>query len=178
MPTKNSTAETQLTHEQVGWQQQSFPLIVACDNWSDPRNVGMAFRLAEAFGVQALWLGGTTPVPPNRKMTKTSRSTTHKVPFQHQISLPTALQGAKAEGYVLVGIEITSQSKNLRELAQTHRKQATILVLGAEKGGISPEVLAVLDACAHIPMYGNNSSLNVATALSISLYAWTEARLD
>lgn len=174
MPKEDSTG-VQLIHQQTQWEKQIFPLIIACDNWQDPRNVGMAFRLAEAFGVQSLWLGGSTPLPPNQKINKASRSTVKSVAYQHQADLKAALLAAKMEGRAIIGIEITSNSRQLRELAPIYRNRPGVLVLGAEKQGISPEILAIVDDCAHIPMYGSNTSLNVATALAVSLYAWTEA---
>lgn len=164
--------QEQLSHRETRWTKQAFPLILACDNWQDPRNVGMAFRLADAFGVEAIWLGGASPVPPNRKISKTARSTEGWVPFVHQANLAQALVAAKAQQYTLIGVEITNQSKALDDYLRTEVPQPTILVLGAEQSGISREVLEVLDGCVHIPMYGRNSSLNVATALAIALSAW------
>lgn len=164
--------EKQLSHGETRWSTQAFPLILACDNWQDPRNVGMAFRLADAFGVEAIWLGGTTPVPPNRKISKTARSTEAWVAHRHQADLATALAAAKQQGYTLVGVEITSESTALDKYLQEMPGQPTVLVLGAEQSGISEEVLRLLDRSVHIPMYGRNSSLNVATALAIALNAW------
>jgi tRNA G18 (ribose-2'-O)-methylase SpoU len=173
--TNENSAGIQLAHQQTQWEKQRFPLTIACDNWQDPRNVGMAFRLAEAFGVQSLWLGGSTPVPPNQKINKASRSTVKRIPYRYQADLRTALLEAKAAGQRIIGIEITSHSSKLSDVATRFHQQQSILVLGAEKQGISEDILSVVDACAHIPMYGDNSSLNVATALAVSLYAWTEA---
>ena len=164
--------QQQLSHGETRWTTRAFPLILACNDWQDPRNVGMAFRLADAFGVEAIWLGGTTPVPPNRKISKTARSTEGWVPFVHQANLAQALIEAKARGYTLIGVEITNQSKALDEYLRTEVQQPTILVLGAEQSGISKDVLEVLDDCVHISMYGRNSSLNVATALAIALSTW------
>lgn len=164
--------QQQLSHGETRWMTRTFPLILACDNWQDPRNVGMAFRLADAFGVEAIWLGGTTPVPPNRKISKTARSTESWVPFVHQHNLAEALVELRAKEYTLIGVEITNQSKALDEYLSTEVQQPTVLVLGAEQSGISKEVLEVLDDCVHISMYGRNSSLNVATALAIALSAW------
>ncbi|MEL6970474.1 MAG: TrmH family RNA methyltransferase [Bacteroidota bacterium] len=169
------TPEQQLTHFETTWEQRKFPLILACDNWHDPLNVGMAFRLADAFGLEAVWLGGTTPVPPNRKIKKTARSTEQWVPFVHQPDLESELLRAREEGYCLLGVEITSASVALDQYCQQGLEQPTVMVLGAENRGIGEGVLAVLDQCVHISMYGRGSSLNVATALGIALYAWTAA---
>jgi tRNA G18 (ribose-2'-O)-methylase SpoU len=120
-------------------------------------------------------VGGSTPVPPNQKIKKASRSTFQRVPYIYQADLKAALLAAKTAGQRIIGIEITSNSSKLNEVATRFQNQKNILVLGAEKHGISEDILSIADACAHIPMYGDNSSLNVATALAVSLYAWTEA---
>ena len=172
---KYLASEQQLTHFETHWEQRQFPLILACDDWHDPLNVGAAFRLADAFGLEAIWLGGTSPLPPNRKIKKTSRSTHQWVPYLHHSDLVLALQNARKMGYYLVGVEITSASMALDEYCRAGLDRPTVLVLGAENRGIQERVLAVLDQCVHIPMYGRGSSLNVATALAIGLYAWTAA---
>lgn len=160
----------QLTHSETDWQAGKHPFVLACDNWKDPRNIGMAFRLADAFGVQEIWLGGDSPAPPNKKINKTARSTDKWIPFRSFDDLPTALRQAKTNGHTIWGIEITSTSQDLREMIKKDIPKPLIIVLGAESKGISVEVLACLDACCHIPMMGKNTSLNVATALAIALY--------
>lgn len=167
--------EEQLTHFETDWEDRRFPLILACDNWQDPLNVGMAFRLADAFGLEAVWLGGESPVPPSRKIKKTSRSTHQWVPFVHQPDLGAALGVARERGYELVGVEITSQSTPIDEYLGGGIEKPSVLVLGAEKEGIQAHIINQLDRCVHIPMHGRGSSLNVATALAIALYAWTAA---
>ena len=165
----------QLEHQETQWSQGQFPIIVACDNWSDPRNVGMAFRLADAFGVEAIWLGGTTPQPPNRKIRRTARMTTDWVSWTVQPDLASAVKDRSANGYTAIGIEITNSSFKLRDYVRSQLPERVILVLGAEKEGIDENILAILDDCIHIPMHGRNSSLNVATALAISLEAFSSA---
>ena len=50
-----------------------------------------------------------------------------------------------------------------------------ILAFGTERGGLSRELLASADHCVAIPMRTGVSSLNLATAVAVILYAW---RLD
>lgn len=133
----------------------------------------MAFRLADAFGVEEVWLGGSTPVPPSRKIKKTARSTDQWVPFKHKEDLAASLASARTAGHQLIGVEITTGSIALDTFVKTNKLGPTVLVMGAENAGIQAAVLNILDACVHIPMYGRGSSLNVATALAIALYGWT-----
>ena len=51
-----------------------------------------------------------------------------------------------------------------------------ILAFGAERGGISPAIMASADNCVSIPMCTGVSSLNLATAVAVVLYAWRSGR--
>lgn len=164
----------QLTHREVNFEHRSFPLVVACDNWRDPLNVGAAFRLADAFGVEHLLLGGESPAPPHRRIRKTARSTEQWVPFNTVSDLASELQRWRERGYSLLGLEITARSVPLPAFPlQQHPR--IVLVAGAEQQGLSPAILKLLDATVHLPMYGRNTSLNVATALGIALYEISRA---
>lgn len=167
----------QLTHKETNWEEVKYPLILVCDNWKDPRNVGMAFRLADAFGVQDIWLGDDTPVPPNKKITKTARSTEKWINYRAVPDLVAALNRAKSKGYTLWGIEITTDSLSLEAIKENPCPESLIIVVGAESKGISQAVLECMDACFHIPMFGKNTSLNVATALGIALYSIRQLQL-
>ena len=46
-----------------------------------------------------------------------------------------------------------------------------VLAFGAERGGLSPELMALADQCISIPMYPGVSSLNLATAVAVVLYS-------
>lgn len=138
--------------------------------------MGALFRLADAMGVQQLFLCGQTPAPPHRRIGKTARSSEQFVPFSWQESAETVLVQLKKENYQLVGLEITDQSSPLSALDFTSWP-ATALVIGSENQGILPETLALLDCTVHIPMYGRNTSMNVVQACGIALYGITQQLL-
>lgn len=164
----------QLDHEQTNWTEKSHSLILACDSWHDPRNVGMAFRLADAFGVQEIWLGRDTPVPPNTKLSRSARRSERWVPYVYQEDLIRSLLALKAEKNAQIwALEITNTSMPIQKAPTLRMESPVVLVVGAERHGISLEVLQIVDSCFHIEMYGRNSSLNVATALGIALFELT-----
>jgi tRNA G18 (ribose-2'-O)-methylase SpoU len=160
--------DRQLTHHEIQWTEKTFPLIVACDDWRDPRNVGMAFRLADALGVAELWLGGHSPAPPNRKLSRSARQTEKWVPYRRVPDLAAGLAAARKDGYHLIGLEITADSQSIYAV-KVRELEKVILVVGAESEGIAPAIIGQLHGCVHLPMYGRNTSLNVATALGIAL---------
>ena len=163
----------QLTHAQTVNEGKTFPLVVVCENFLSPENVGMTFRVCEAMGVQHLYLAGCTPTPPNRKLSKAARSTQKRVPFTYQLDIAALLNQLKLKGYTLIGLEITNQSLDIRTFNFSSFDKIAFIA-GAERYGISDATLRVLDATVHIPMYGKGSSMNVVTALSMGLYEITK----
>lgn len=159
----------QLGHHEVRNEKRKLPLALVLEAVRTPGNVGMVFRLADAFGAERIYLCAGTATPPNRRIARTARSTVAKMPFEAAENTLEILRKLKAEGYALIGLEITEGSTDIRHFDfGEHEKIA--LVIGAEKDGISPKTLALLDACVAIPMHGEISSLNVATAVGIALY--------
>ena len=162
----------QLSHDEIQNQRKSFPIVLIFDRLETPENAGMAFRLAEAFGVERILFIGDQIEPDNKKLLKTARSTESAVDAAWNVEIQEILD-LKKSGYSLVGLELCDGSIALSE-ARFSQYGKIALVLGAERHGISEKLLAELDECVHIPMYGRNTSLNVITALSIALYAITE----
>lgn len=84
-------------------------------------------------------------------------------------TLAPPLAKLKQEGYRLVGLEQTAASVCLYDFAFVPR---TVLVLGNERRGIEPEILAMLHDIVEIPVYGLPYSHNVATAAAMALYEY------
>ena len=77
------------------------------------------------------------------------------------------------KGYVLA-LEITDSSTSLLDYQLPTEvlsgKQALCLVPGSEVQGVPQELLDLCDASVHLPMYGQNSSMNVSVALGAAVY--------
>ena len=73
------------------------------------------------------------------------------------------------QGYKPLALELTTKSKALEDL-DILGKRPLALFIGNEKTGISTKVLASIPTHVHIPMQGNNSSMNVTQATAIGLY--------
>lgn len=162
----------QLDHYTSKFVKKKFPIVLVADQVVRPTNVGSLLRLADAFGVEKLILGGP-PIELNRKVWNTSRATEKVVAFEQTIDTLFELQKLRSEGYLLIGLEITSKSTPLSKI-EFKKSQKIALVVGAERYGISENILNILDDCYHIEMYGQNSSMNVAQATSIALYELTK----
>ena len=146
-----------------------YPITLLCPDWRDPRNVGAAFRLADAAGLAGIVLTGTTPQPPHPKISKTARSTVRAVPYCYSSDARSYVAQAKAAGTQVIALEITSASTSLFTYTPP-RDRDLLLIAGTESTGISEELLALADATVHLPMHGQNSSMNVAAALGAAVY--------
>jgi tRNA G18 (ribose-2'-O)-methylase SpoU len=161
----------QTTHTQNKFKPQKFPIVLVCDKIRSPENIGMILRVAESFGVEKILFDKESPSPRSRSVKRISRDTNKLVSFEIIENSQEELQKLQREKYKVIALEITSDSKPVKDLVIDSGKIA--LVLGAERNGISKKLLDLCDEECHIEMFGTNSSMNVANALSIALYEIT-----
>jgi tRNA G18 (ribose-2'-O)-methylase SpoU len=161
--------QKQLEHNEMNKNEGGFPIYLVCDHIRSPENTGMIFRISEAFGVRKIYFSDKSPKTDNQRLKRASRSSHQSVSHNYTHNLKSVLLDLKNSGFKLIALEITNKSKALNKINfSKHGKIA--LLLGAERTGISPELLELIDEAVHIPMYGMNSSMNVVNALAIALY--------
>jgi len=165
--------QTQLNHAEFKQIQKKHknPIMFILENLEHMENIGSAFRLADGFNIEGVIII-TNEELSLQKIQKTARNCEKNIPYVVVSNCVEALKIVENKGYVPLNLEITSTSKPLREYSFEGKKIA--LVVGNEKHGISEEMLDLVPNSTHIEMYGNNSSLNVATALSIATYHISE----
>jgi tRNA G18 (ribose-2'-O)-methylase SpoU len=163
----------QLDHYSSKFEKKIFPIILVTDQVQRPSNVGSLFRIADAFGIEKLILGGNI-IELSRKVWNTSRATEKVVDFEQIEQTQNIIKNLKIQGYLVICLEITENSKNISEL-KLECNQKIVLVVGNERYGIKNEILKYADITFHIPMYGQNSSMNVVQATSIALYEITKS---
>ncbi len=164
--------DRQLTHRDHHPGGGGFPLILLLDDVSDPANVGAVFRIADALGVERLLLCGNTVVPPDRRLTRTSRATDKVVPYERCGDPEAELRRVREQGYHLIALELTQQSVDLKTV-DYGALDKICLILGAEQAGVSSSLLEIVEQTVHIPMQGQNSSMNVAAACAIAVHEMT-----
>lgn len=145
------------------------PVIIVLDNIRSLNNVGSAFRTADAFGIEAVYLCGITGKPPHRDIHKTALGAQDTVRWEYFEDTAKAIEGLKADGYVIVALEQTSESITL-ETFHPLAKQKYAFIFGNEVQGVSDEILPLLDACVEIPQFGTKHSLNVSVTMGITLW--------
>ena len=162
----------QLDHYSSKFEKNQFAIILVTDNVTHPANVGSIFRIADAFGIEKLIIGGSA-IELNRKVWNTSRATEKVIEFEQIENSQDVIKNLKKEGFSVICLEITENSKSISEI-QLENPQKIVLVVGSERYGIQHEILTCADSVYHIPMYGQNSSMNVVQATSIALYEITK----
>ena len=145
------------------------PVVLVLDNVRSLHNVGAAFRTADAFAVEKIWLCGITGRPPQREITKTALGSTESVSWEYAPTTVAAVAQLKAAGYVVVAVEQTTESQPLPSFRPTPG-QGYALVMGNEVFGVDDEVLALCDAAVEIPQFGTKHSLNVSVAAGVVLW--------
>jgi tRNA guanosine-2'-O-methyltransferase len=80
----------------------------------------------------------------------------------------------KSNGYKILGLEQTANSKMLNEYKFPAK---CVMLLGKEKEGIPQEFLALLDECIEIPQFGVIRSLNVHVSGALCLWEYTKQHL-
>lgn len=147
-------------------KQPKHPIVLVLDNLRSAHNVGSAFRTADAFAANALYLCGITPQPPHRDLHKAALGATESVHWQYFAQTEEAVLDLRQQGYYIVGVEQTNQSVFLQDFSPVPH-QAYAFVFGNEVHGIDEQVLPLLDIAVEIPQFGTKHSLNVSVSLGI-----------
>jgi 23S rRNA (guanosine2251-2'-O)-methyltransferase len=139
------------------------------DNIRSLHNVGSAFRTADAFRIEKIYLTGITGTPPHREIQKTALGATESVAWEYSESTSEAIQKLKANGYVIVIVEQTTDSLPLQTFFAEKEKKYC-LVFGNEVHGVSEEAIALGDLALEIPQTGTKHSLNISVCLGIVVW--------
>jgi len=162
----------QLNHDATNFKKQTFPITLVCENVTNAPNIGSFFRTADAFGIEHLVFCGEQ-ISLGRKMTKTSRATEKYVNYEIKSDAFEVISALKGKDYHIVALEITTKSTALIEY-QFPKNTPIAIVIGDENFGVSEAILDISDAVIHIDMFGQNSSMNVVQATSVTLYEITK----
>lgn len=139
---------------------------VALVSPQDPGNVGTILRTMDAVGTDALFLldGGVDLYHPS-----VIRASMGAIFWKPVVSASFAefVAWARAGKFQLVGTSSHAE-KDYRTFAPS---APWILVLGSEQKGLSPEQADACDVTVSLPMQGRVSSLNLAVAAGVLLYA-------
>lgn len=144
-------------------------LLVYLDGVQDPHNVGTIIRASAAFGASAVLVPEHSQSPITGTVIKTSAGTAFVLPL---ISVPNgqqALAQLKKAGVTILGLAGEGSTSITTEKFDT----PTLMVLGNEADGISGSARVLCERMVTIPIHSRVESLNVASAATAALFAWS-----
>ena len=149
------------------------PLIVVCDELSDPHNLGAVIRTADAAGAHGVIIPKRRSAGLTAVVAKTSAGAVSHLPVARVANLPSLLKRLKEEGLWIFG----SAADGTTSLYAADLKGPAALVIGSEGSGMSRLVSETCDFLVRIPMRGKLNSLNASAAAAILLYEALRQRL-
>ena len=138
---------------------------LALEGVQDPGNVGTILRTADAFGADGLFLLPGCADLYNFKTVRSSMGAVFRLPAW-TCSLDELRALAERAGLALVGTALREDTADVRQ-ADLAR---SVVLLGSEGRGLSPEALEACRQTVKIPMRERCESLNVAAAAAVLLW--------
>ena len=142
------------------------PLIIICDEISDPHNLGAIIRTCEAAGAHGVIIPKRRSAGLTATVAKASSGAVYHTAIARVTNLTAAIAELKKAGVWVFGASAGSGTP----LWQTDFKGATALVIGSEGAGIGRLVGENCDFNISIPMFGEISSLNASVSAAILMY--------
>mgnify|MGYP001072291286 CR=1 FL=1 len=142
------------------------PLIVVCDELSDPHNLGAVIRTADAAGAHGVIIPKRRSAGLTAVVGKTSAGAVAHVPVARVPNLPALLKELKEAGVWVFG----TAAEGTSTLYQADLKGPAAIVIGSEGDGMGRLVRENCDFIVSIPMRGKINSLNASAAAAVLLY--------
>lgn len=149
------------------------PLIVVCDELSDPHNLGAVIRTADAAGAHGVIIPKRRSAGLTAIVGKTSAGAVAHVPVARVPNLPALLKELKEEGVWVFGAAMGGATP----LYQADLKGPAAIVIGSEGSGLGRLVEENCDFTVSIPMFGKINSLNASAAAAVLLYEAVRQRI-
>ncbi len=149
------------------------PLIVICDELSDPHNLGAIMRSAECAGAHGIIIPKRRSVGLTATVAKASAGAVEYMKVARVTNINNAINELKEKGVWVFG----TAAEGSIPMYKADLSGPTAIVIGNEGDGMSQLVRKNCDVMVHIPMKGRISSLNASAAASILLYEAVRQRL-
>ena len=154
-------------------QRGEAPLLVICDELSDPHNLGAILRTAECAGAHGVIIPKRRSVGLTAVVAKASAGAVEYMKVARVTNINAAIQELKEKGVWIFG----TAAEGSVPMYQADLTGPAAIVVGSEGEGMSQLVRKNCDVTVHIPMKGRISSLNASAAASILLYEAVRQRM-
>ena len=149
------------------------PLLVICDEISDPHNLGAIIRTAECAGAHGVVIPKRRSAGLTAVVAKTSAGAVSHVPVARVPNIPSLLKDLKSRGLWVFGTAADGPTP----LYDADLKGPAAIVIGSEGDGMTRLTAENCDFLVSIPMQGKLNSLNASAAAAILLYEAVRQRL-
>lgn len=150
----------------VAEQRGEPPLIVVCDEISDPHNLGAIIRTAECAGAHGVVIPKRRSAGLTAVVGKTSAGAVAHIAVARVPNIPTLLKDLKKQGVWVFG----AAADGTTPLYGADLKGPAAIVIGSEGDGMTRLVSENCDFLVSIPMRGKLNSLNASAAAAVLLY--------
>lgn len=146
-------------------------LYLALDSIRDPGNLGTILRVADWFGIDAVFAAPDTVDVFNPKVVQATMGAIFRVKF-HYAEIPALCRAAVSAGGNVYGTFLDGSDMYEKQL-NPGKDSPSVIVIGNESNGISDEVAGLVSDKLYIPPYPKNDtgseSLNAAIATAITV---------
>ena len=149
------------------------PLIVICDELTDPHNLGAILRSAECAGAHGVIIPKRRSVGLTAVVAKASAGAVEYMKVARVTNITATIEDLKKRGVWVYG----TAAEGSIPMYQADLKGSAAIVIGNEGDGMSALVRKSCDVMVNIPMKGRISSLNASAAASILLYEAVRQRI-
>ncbi len=146
------------------FSNHKLPLIY-CVEVNDPGNLGTIIRTADALGSAGVLLSPGSADPFAPKVVRATAGSLWNIPVAREVDIHVAVDLARKHKRPIYATNATGS----RKLIDLDGADA-LWIFGNEARGLTKEVAAMADQVVSIPMHGNAESLNLATAVAITLF--------
>ena len=141
-------------------------LGLGLERLQDPGNLGTILRTSLAAGVDGLWLSHDSTDIESPKVLRASAGAGLRLPIANDIDLSATVSAAKGRGIQVIATTAVAA----RTYWQVDWNCPSLILLGNEGAGLSPELLALADQRVSIPVKSGMESLNVGIATALLVY--------
>ncbi len=149
------------------------PFLVVCDGVEDPGNLGSILRTAETAGAHGLIVPKRNSAGLSPLTAKASCGALEYLPVARVPGIPTLLRQLKEKNVWIYGAAADGNVS----VFDTDFAGGVALVLGSEGEGMARLTQEQCDFLVNIPMRGHVSSLGVAAAAAVMIYAVARGRM-
>jgi TrmH family RNA methyltransferase len=138
----------------------------------DPGNAGAIIRSADAAGADGLIVTTASVDVYNAKTVRASAGSLFHLPLVREVQTDQAVTALRSTGAQVLAAATDGELSAY----EVYLSRPTVLLLGNEAWGLTPDVREMADASVRVPLAGHAESLNLAAAAAVLMFEWARRR--